>query len=63
MNMKEIIVSLFGEYVPVSVVTDSGAILYPSGAAGVDWAYVLGVLCFAIVLYSLLRFVGGLFRR
>lgn len=71
--MKDLIVSLFGEYTPVMTsVTMTADIegtlstrvvdVVASGAAGVDWPWVMGVLLFAIVLWSLFRILGVFFR-
>lgn len=70
--MSSIIERLFGTYVPVSypvteMVWDSANEQFitvtnyvtPSGAAGVNWSYVAGVMLFAITLYSLFRLIGG----
>lgn len=75
--MKDLIITIFGEYIPVSYQTteslydpSSGALisetvtdLIPSGAAGVDWTYVLGVLGFFVVLYCILRIIGSVINR
>lgn len=37
--------------------------IIPEGMAGVDWTYVLGVLGFFIVLYCILRIIGGVISR
>lgn len=34
-----------------------------SGAAGVDWPYVLGVLGFFLVVYCIFRIIGGLAKN
>lgn len=67
--MKDLIVSLFGSYEPVMTVESHlvGEALeevpvVASGVAGVDWPWVMGVLLFAIVLYSFFRLVGVLLR-
>lgn len=74
--MKNLIQSIFGTYVPVtyekfetvidsstgaqtSVITD----VIPDGVAGCDWMYILGVVAFLIVLYSVLRIIGGVISR
>lgn len=72
--MKEMIVSLFGQYTPVTyseyfyytaadgtVLQDYNAVV-ASGLAGVDWPWIMGVLLFAIVLYSLFRILGVFFK-
>lgn len=71
--MKDLIVEIFGEYEPVMTetyipYTIDGEMFYDvadvvaSGAAGVDWAWVMGVLLFALVLYSLFRILGVFFK-
>lgn len=71
--MKDIIIRIFGEYEPVmsqAIATyevdgmmDYSVIdVVASGAAGVDWAWVMGVVLFAIVLYSLFRILGVFFK-
>lgn len=72
--MKSLIVSLFGSYTPVmtqeiatytaadgTVVTEAVSVV-AAGAAGLDWPWIMGVLLFAIVLYSLFRLLGVFFR-
>lgn len=71
--MKDLIISIFGTYEPVmsqeiAQYTVDGVMDYTlvdvvaSGAAGVDWAWIMGVLLFAIVLYSLFRILGVFFK-
>lgn len=71
--MKDLIVSLFGSYEPVmtqmAVQTEiEGALtteyieVVASGAAGLDWPWIMGVLLFAIVLWSLFRILGVFFK-
>lgn len=64
--MKDLILSLFGDYVPVinSTVAADGTVIEEvvSGMAGVDWPWLMGVLLFAIVLYSFFRLVGVILR-
>lgn len=69
---KALIESIFGTYEPVQYthywyddtynVVESADII-PSGAAGVDWPYVLGVLAFLVVLYCVLRIIGSVINR
>ncbi len=47
---------LLGEYSPV---VDSTGVI-PAGFAGVDWPYLVRALVFVVVIYSLLRVIGGL---
>lgn len=67
--MKDLILSIFGSYEPimtteVHMVGDTLEELQvvASGMAGVDWAWIAGVVLFAIVLYSFFRIVGVLIR-
>ena len=71
--MKELIIGIFGAYEPVmteTVVpyTVDGETFYETfstvaaGAAGVDWAWIMGVLLFALVLYSMFRILGVFFK-
>jgi len=71
--MKDLIISIFGEYEPVmsqaiATTVEDGYTSYDlvdvvaSGAAGVDWAWVMGVALFAIVLYSMFRILGVFFK-
>lgn len=66
--MRELIVTIFGEYAPImtDVFNDAGDYVgstVASGAAGVDWTYIGGVVLFAIVLWSFFRLVGVVMRR
>lgn len=59
--MKELIITLFGEYVPLmSTVGDIPQ--YVIGIAGLDFAWIAGVFLFSVVLYCLLRMIGGIFK-
>lgn len=71
--MKDLIISIFGTYEPVmshavAQSTVDGITSYDivdvvaSGAAGVDWAWIAGVLLFALVLYSMFRILGVFFK-
>lgn len=71
--MKELIIQIFGTYEPVmsqtvvssvvdGVVTSEVIEVVASGAAGVDWAWIAGVLLFALVLYSMFRILGVFFK-
>lgn len=74
--MRDLIISIFGLYQPITYTstetfyTTEGAVLSETvteyvahGAAGVDWTYVLGVVAFLVVLYSILRIIGGVISR
>lgn len=54
--LKTFIDTLLGTYTPI---VDSNGII-PAGFAGVDWAYLVRAMVFAIVLYAILRIIGGL---
>ena len=65
--MRDVIINLFGEYQPImtDIFNEAGEYVgqtVASGMAGVDWAYVLGVLGFFIVLYSAFRLLGVFFK-
>lgn len=72
--MRNMIIELFGRYTPVTYseyfyyTAADGTVLQDynevvaSGLAGVDWPWVMGVLLFAIVLYSLFRLLGVFFK-
>lgn len=57
--LKTFFDSLLGTYTPI---VDSNGII-PAGFAGVDWAYLVRALVFALVLYAILRIIGGLICR
>lgn len=64
--IKELVISILGEYEPVmtDVYTTSAPFEYvgsvvASGAAGVDWVYVGGLVLLALTLYSVFRIIGG----
>ena len=72
--MKDLVISIFGIYSPVMsesavVLTDLDGNSFietyevvASGAAGLDWPWIMGVLLFAIVLWSLFRLLGVFFK-
>lgn len=62
--MLALITSIFGTYSPVTyevynAVTESYDNVVAQGFAGVDWPYLLGVSGFFLVLYCILRIIGG----
>lgn len=64
--MKDLIISIFGTYEPVTytqIIGEEELVYIPDGFAGVDMPYVLGVLGFFLVLYCFLRLIGGVFSR
>lgn len=63
--MLELITTIFGTYQPVTyevynAVTESYDIVVAQGFAGVDWPYILAVGGFFLVLYSIMRIIGGI---
>lgn len=74
--MKDLLISIFGSYSPVTyvhefaqwdVATEQYIVMQedviPSGLAGCDWPFILGVLIFAISLYCVLRIIGAVISR
>lgn len=72
-GLKSLIVSIFGEYTPVmsaiavtegtgDQVTTTIIDTVADGAAGVDWEWLSGVFLFGILLYCLMRMLGGIVR-
>lgn len=65
--MKQLIETIFGTYVPVTYIEylpdGTSYSVIPAGLGGVDWAYVLGVLGFFLVLYCVLRIVGAVINK
>lgn len=62
--MLSLIESIFGSYEPITYqvynsVSDTVESIIPSGMAGVNWPYVLAVALFGMVLYCILRMLGG----
>lgn len=57
--MRDLMINLFGVYTPVQYVTTAGETIIPSGMAGVDWTFVLGIFLFGLFLYSIMRILGG----
>ena len=71
--MKQLIITLFGVYTPVTTdavytyVVDGQTYtgyydVVASGAAGLDWPWIMGVVLFAICLWSLFRIIGSFFK-
>lgn len=68
MTMRTLIEVIFGLYSPVmtDVYDELGnyvGSVVASGAAGVDWTYIGGVVLFAIVLWSFFRLLGVVLRH
>ena len=72
-GLKALVTSIFGEYTPVtttSVITQTvGDDTYQylvetvaPGSAGVDYEWLAGVALFAILLYCLMRLLGGILK-
>lgn len=68
--LSETVTALFGTYTPrTQTVTqhleDGSVITYQEvipGLAGLDWPWLVSVGLFALVLFSLLRLIGGLLK-
>lgn len=54
--IKSLLIQLFGTYEPV---TDTSGVI-ANGFAGVDWPFVFSCLIFCIVLFCVLRMIGGI---
>lgn len=72
-GLKSLVTSIFGEYTPVTTTSvisetvgnDTHQYLVETvapGAAGVDYEWVAGVLLFAIMLYCLMKLLGGVLK-
>ena len=72
-GLKSLVTSIFGEYTPVASTTvitqtvDNDTYQYlietvPDGAAGVDYEWLAGVFLFGILLYCLMRLLGGVLK-
>lgn len=72
-GLKSMVTSIFGEYAPVTTTTvisetvgnDTQQYLVEtvaSGAAGVDYEWIAGVVLFAIMLYCLMKLLGGVLK-
>lgn len=51
--------TVLGDYVP-STITIAGEKIALNGMAGVDWPYIVRALVLIVVIYCLLKMVGGL---
>lgn len=65
MSLPEFLASVLGEYTPVSyevydVASDTVSRVIPSGVAGVDWLYVGSLLLLIVVVFCVLKCLGGL---
>lgn len=72
-GLKSLVTSIFGEYTPVTttsvisetVGSETSQYLVETvapGAAGVDYEWIAGVLLFAIMLYCLMKLLGGVLK-
>ena len=72
-GLKSLVTSIFGEYTPVASTTvitqtvDNDTYQYlietvPDGSAGVDYEWLAGVFLFGILLYCLMRLLGGVLK-
>ena len=72
-GLKALIISIFGEYEPVlttaavtetvdNVTTTTLIDVVASGAAGVDFEWIAGVALFGILLFCLLKLLGGILK-
>lgn len=57
-TIKDILISLFGEYEPL---LDSNEEIITT-IAGLDYPYILSVILFIVCVYGVLRIIGGLVR-
>lgn len=53
--MKQLMINLFGNYSPL---TDSNGEIITT-ISGLDFPYIFGVIIFIIILFCLLKIVGG----
>ena len=68
--LQEALEALFGTYTPrtqtvTEYLSDGSSVTYTQvvpGIAGLDWSWIASVGLFALVLYALLRMVGGLLK-
>lgn len=68
MTMRTLIEMIFGIYTPImtDVFNEAGDYVgstVASGAAGVDWTYIGGVVLFGLVLYCFFRLLGVVLRH
>lgn len=69
-TMRSVLVSIFGEYQPrtqsVSTYYDGqlmeSSVEYVSGIAGMDMEWVAGVIVFTVLLYCLMKLLGGMVK-
>lgn len=69
-TLSDTVTALFGPYTPrtqtvTDYLTDGTSVSYQQiipGVAGLDWSWLASVGLFALVLYGLLRMIGGLLK-
>lgn len=72
-SLKALVLSIFGEYTPVTTTstiletvdgetTTTLIDVVASGAAGVDYAWISGVFLFGILLFCLMKLLGGILK-
>lgn len=65
LGIRDFLISILGEYSPVSyevydVASDTVTRVIPAGVAGVDWLYVGTLALLVIVIFCVLKCLGGL---
>lgn len=60
--LRNIITRIIGTYQPNANIVD-GNVVYLDGAAGVDWVWIMSALLFLLVIWSVFRLIGVLFRK
>lgn len=62
MSIYETFVSIFGEYVPLSVESEVlvGETVQTVTTSAVNWGYIGAVAVFVLLFYSVLRIIGGI---
>ena len=72
-DLKSLIISIFGDYSPVmttstvtetvdGITTTTLIETVAEGAAGVDYAWIAGVFLFGILLFCLMKLLGGILK-
>ena len=65
MSIRDFLVSVLGSYEPVAyevydAAADTVSRVIPSGLAGVDWLYVGTLVLLIVVIFCVLKCLGGL---
>lgn len=65
MGIRDFLISILGEYSPVTydvydVASDTVTSVVASGLAGVDWLYVGTLALLVVVIFCVLKCLGGL---